>query len=182
MTILARHHLADVLHERGMRLTSQRALLLELIESEAGHLDAHELCKLAQERDPRINLSTVYRTVALLRDLGLIEEVHLAEDHHHYEAGGPAGHQHLICLGCGRVVEFTSLLVERLARSVGKAHGFEIAGARIDLTGYCPDCQAARAKQEAADRAALAEGTGPDAPAEQQAGYSAQEEQDGGAA
>jgi Fur family ferric uptake transcriptional regulator len=140
----AYNHLADALHRQGMRLTSQRALLLELIESASGHLDAHELWRLAQERDPQINLSTVYRTVALLRDLGLVEEVHLAEDHHHYEAGDLAGHQHLICLGCGQVVEFVSPLVQQLADSIGTAHGFEVTGVSADLTGYCPACRASR--------------------------------------
>ena len=139
-----RSELKSALRGQGMRLTSQRALLLDLIETHQGHLDTHELWRLAQQRDANISLATTYRTVALFRDLGLIDEVHLAEDHHHYEARSASEHQHLICLGCGRIVEFTHPLVKKLITAVGSAHGFRIAGVTVDLTGYCPDCQQQR--------------------------------------
>lgn len=142
-----RGRLADLLHQQGMRLTDQRALLLDLIETQSGHLDAREIYRLARQRDPHINLSTVYRTVGLLRDLGLVDEVHLAEDHHHYEAGSHGGHQHLICLDCGQIIEFTSPLVARLVLDAARARGFEVTGVRVDLTGYCPACRARRLAQ-----------------------------------
>jgi len=73
------------LNVAGMRVTNQRALLLELIRQGKGHLDADELYRRAREKQPRLSLSTVYRTLQLLKKLGLVEELHFDENHHHYE-------------------------------------------------------------------------------------------------
>jgi Fe2+ or Zn2+ uptake regulation protein len=132
------------LNSAGRRITGKRALLLEIIERQEGHLDAQELYELARQRDPRLSLSTVYRTLNLLRDLGLVDELHLGEEHHHYEIRRRTAHHHLICLGCGDVVEFSSPLVAQLRDAVGRAHDFQIEEAQIDMMGYCPRCRAAR--------------------------------------
>ncbi len=133
--------LRDTLRGSGRRLTDQRQLLLELLQEHGGHLDAHELYRLAQERDPRLNLSTVYRTLSLLRDLGLVDEQHLGEDHHHYELKAPATHYHLVCRNCGSVIEFTSPLIEQLKEAVGRELGYTIADAQVDLLGTCANCR-----------------------------------------
>jgi Fe2+ or Zn2+ uptake regulation protein len=130
-----------LLSSAGRRVTSQRTLLLELIRQAEGHLDAPELYRLAREKDPNISLSTIYRTLAMLKELGLVDELHLAEEHHHYEAKPSAEHFHLICLGCGKVLEFESPLTDRLKRELTRRHGFAITNTSIDLTGYCPECQ-----------------------------------------
>lgn len=134
--------LRETLRGSGRRLTDQRQLLLELLQEHGGHLDAHELYRLAQERDPRLNLSTVYRTLGLLRDLGLVDEQHLGEDHHHYELKAPATHYHLVCRTCGSVVEFTSPLIEQLKDAVGRELDYTIADAQVDLLGTCAACRA----------------------------------------
>ncbi len=135
--------LRDTLRGSGRRLTDQRQLLLELLQEHGSHLDARELYRLAQERDPRLNLSTVYRTLGLLRDLDLVDEQHLGEDHHHYELKAPATHYHLICQNCGSVVEFTSPLIEQLKEAVGREMDYTIADAQVDLLGTCANCRAA---------------------------------------
>lgn len=137
----AQPRLRSTLHEAGKRLTGQRQLLLEVLQEHGGHLDAQELCRLAQARDPRLNLSTVYRTVALLRDLGLVDELYLGEDHHHYEIKTPATHYHLVCSECGAVVEFASPLIDQLKADVGRQHDFEIHEANVDLLGVCASCR-----------------------------------------
>jgi Fe2+ or Zn2+ uptake regulation protein len=134
------------LHKSGRRLTGQRKLLLGLIEQQTGHLDAHELHRLAQEQDPEISLATVYRTLAVLRDLGLVDELHLGEEHHHYELKRQATHHHLVCAGCSQVVEFRSALAEKLQRAIAREHDFEITEARVDLVGYCAACRAGKAE------------------------------------
>ncbi len=139
--------LRNTLHGAGRRLTGQRQLLLELLQEHGGHLDARELYQLANERDPHINLSTVYRTLGLLRDLGLVDEQHLGEDHHHYELRTPSTHYHLVCRTCGAVVEFTSPLIDELKASVGREHSYAIADAQVDLLGACAACRAASAEQ-----------------------------------
>jgi Fur family transcriptional regulator, ferric uptake regulator len=134
-------NLETTLHATQHRVTGQRRLLLEIIRAQGEHLDAEELYRLARRQYPRLNRSTVYRTVRLLRDLGLIDEVHLGEDHHHYEIKAPAHHHHLICLGCGQVLEFSNPLAEELAAAVAREHDFEIREIQIDITGYCADCR-----------------------------------------
>lgn len=133
-----------ILAAAGRRTTAQRALILEVLRNSSGHLDADQVYRLARERDPHVSLSTVYRTLSLLRELGQVEELHLAEEHHHYEAKGEGEHYHLICLGCGRVVEFQSPLTSALRAEQEASSRFVITGVHIDLTGYCADCQAAR--------------------------------------
>ncbi len=135
--------LRSALRATGRRLTGQRQLLLEVIQEHGGHLDAHELYRLASQRDPRLNLSTVYRNVALLRDLGLVDELHLGEDHHHYELKTPATHYHLICSGCGQVIEFTSPLIEQLKTEIAQRYDYEVVAASVDLTGLCATCRRA---------------------------------------
>src|SRR3972149_8306606 len=130
-----------MLSSAGRRATSQRTLLLELIRESQGHLDAPELYRLARERDPRLSLSTVYRTLSMLKEMGFISELHFDEEHHHYEVKPPAEHFHLLCLGCGRVIEFESPLTARLKEELTRRHRFTITSTAIDLAGYCAGCR-----------------------------------------
>jgi Fur family transcriptional regulator, ferric uptake regulator len=133
--------LEATLHATQHRVTGQRRLLLEIIRAHGEHLDAEELYRLARQQQPRLSRSTVYRTMSLLRDLDLVDEVHLGEDHHHYELKAPAHHHHLICRRCGQVMEFSTPLADEFAASVARRHDFEIQEIRIDLTGYCAECR-----------------------------------------
>jgi Fur family ferric uptake transcriptional regulator len=128
------------LNMAGTRFTSQRALILEIIRQGEGHLDADEIYRRARQKQPRLSLSTVYRTVQALKKLGLIEELLFDESHHHYEAKPPTKHHHLVCLGCGRVIEFEYPL-SRIKRNVAGGEDFEIVDADIRMTGYCPRCR-----------------------------------------
>ena len=123
----------------GARTTNQRALILEIIRQ--GHLDADEIYRRAREKQPRLNLSTVYRTMRMLKELGLVEELHFDEAHHHYEMKRHAEHHHLVCLGCGKVVEFNCLLSPKMKENIGRKKGFEVTGAEVRMTGYCSECR-----------------------------------------
>jgi len=125
----------------GKRTTHQRRALLSLILKAAGHLDADELYRRAREQEPSISLSTVYRNLTLFKKLGLVEERHFGEEHHHYEAKGVRQHDHLVCLGCGQVVEFASPLVEELKREVEMKNRFRVADAEVRVIGYCARCR-----------------------------------------
>jgi Fur family ferric uptake transcriptional regulator len=130
----------EVIKLKVQRNTSQRRLLLDLLNQSEGHLDADELFRLAKEREPRISLSTVYRNLSLFKELGLIQERHLADEHHHYEVKGKREHYHLVCLNCGKVVEFQSPLAKRMKEDISKRTGFEILDGDIRLNGYCERC------------------------------------------
>ncbi len=158
----------DSLRERGVRLTRQRRILLELIDKSGRHLDAESLYLLAKEKDPKLNRVTVYRTLKLLKQGGLVDELdlmHYGGDQHYYETRLKQEHAHVICLGCGKVEEFFGEPLQKLRRQVESHFGFQIVLARTEIGGYCSHCQALRAKelQEAA-LAASAHGPAPAAP------------------
>src|SRR6267143_1718708 len=97
------------LREKGVRLTRQRELLLELIDKSGEHLGAERLFQLAKEKDPKLNRVTVYRTLKLLKQGGLVDELdlmHYGGDQHYYETRMKQEHAHVICLRCGKVEEF----------------------------------------------------------------------------
>ena len=124
----------------GIRVTNQRALVLEIIRQGQGHLDADEIYRRARDKQPRLSLSTVYRALQIFKKLGLIEEVHFDETHHHYEVKPSSKHHHLLCLGCGRVIEFQSSLSHYMKRNVAEAKDFEITDTEVRITGYCSEC------------------------------------------
>lgn len=130
----------EELNTAGVRVTNQRTLLFEIIRRGRGHLDADEVYQQARQKYPRLSLSTVYRTLQLFKKLGLVEELHLDETHHHYEVKPSTEHHHLVCLGCGRVIEFRYPLSRHVKRNVPEAKDFEIAGTEIRMTGYCSRC------------------------------------------
>ena len=132
------------LNTAGVRVTNQRALIMEIIRQGEGHLDADEIYRRAREKEPRLSLSTVYRTLQMFKKLGLVEELHFDETHHHYEVSLSTEHHHLVCLGCGKVIEFNRPLTRYVERNVAEAKDFEIVDAEISLTGYCPRCRQGR--------------------------------------
>ncbi len=130
---------------KGQRVTSQRRLLLDLLRHSEGHLDADELYRLAKEKEPRLSLSTVYRSLHLFKELGLVEERRFTDEHHHYEAKGKTEHHHLICLGCGKVIEFEHHLTAKMKDDVSRQSGFEIIDTEVYMEGYCESCRRGRA-------------------------------------
>jgi Fur family ferric uptake transcriptional regulator len=129
------------LRKSGKRVTSQRALILDIIQEGKGHLDADEIYRRARAIKPRISLSTVYRTLKAFKEPGLIEELHFDDTHHHYEMKPARKHHHLVCLGCGKVIEFQYPLARYLKKSVPEVKDIEIVDAELRLTGYCPQCR-----------------------------------------
>src|ERR1700760_2852734 len=140
----------DGLPQRGVRLTRQRKILLDLIDKTGEHLDAERLFHLAQEQDPKLNRATVYRTLKLLKEGGLVDELdlmHQAGEQHFYETRRKQEHAHVICLGCGKVEEFFGEPLQRLRRQIEAHFGFQIVLARTEVGGYCPNCQTMRARE-----------------------------------
>src|SRR5882672_10673047 len=146
------------LKDKGVRLTRQRQILLELIDRSGQHLDAENLFQMAKEKDPKLNRVTVYRTLKLLKEGGLVDELdlmHQAGEQHFYETRRKQEHAHVICLSCGKVEEFFGEPLQRLRRQIETHFGFEIVLARTEVGGYCSHCQALRAR-ELEEAAALA--------------------------
>jgi len=126
---------------QGHPLTTQRRLLLELIRDAEGHLDAKELYRRAIARDQSIGPATVYRSLNLFKELGLVDEVRLGKVRCYYEIKQLPGHQHLVCQGCGKVIEFQNPYFQKLIKAVQREHRFNITKAELYLEGYCPECE-----------------------------------------
>jgi Fur family transcriptional regulator, ferric uptake regulator len=145
------------LRRRGIRLTRQRQVLLDLIDSSGEHLDAESLYELARERDAKINRVTVYRTLRMLKESGLVDELdlmHYVGGQHYYETSLKQEHAHIICLRCGKVEEFFGEPLQKLRRQIESHFGFQIVLARTEVGGYCAHCQTLRAQEFAAAAAA----------------------------
>ena len=147
---MAQDSIKESLKKRGVRLTRQRKILLDLIDESAQHLDAERLYHLARERDPKLNRVTVYRTLKLLKESGLVDELdlmHYGGGQHYYETRLKQAHAHVICLGCGKVEEFYGEPLRNLRRQVESTLGYEVVLARTEIGGYCPHCQTRRARE-----------------------------------
>jgi len=148
------------LKERGVRLTRQRQILLELIDKTGEHLDAERLYQLAKEKDPKLNRVTVYRTIKMLKAGGLVDELdlmHYGGDQHYYETRLKQEHAHVICLRCGKVEEFFGEPLQRLRKQIESHFGFQVLLARTEVGGYCSHCQTLRAREVEELRALPAE-------------------------
>jgi Fur family ferric uptake transcriptional regulator len=126
---------------QGHPLTSQRRLLLELLRDYEGHIDAKELYRRASAKDESISPATVYRTLNLFKELGLIDEIRLGRVRCYYEIKQSQGHQHLVCKGCGKILEFQSPYFQKLIEEVQLQHGFHVEKAELYLEGRCPGCE-----------------------------------------
>ncbi len=132
------------LANRSIRLTRQRRVVLQVMDTAPRHLDAGEILDRAQKIDPQITRVTVYRTLDLLKHHGLIDELdllHLRGHRHYYESHGPRDHIHVACLRCGKVREFESELYEQLKKQIEQDCGMEIRLARTEVGGYCKNCR-----------------------------------------
>lgn len=138
-----------ILSRSGQRVTAQRTLLLDILRERGQHVDADELYRQARLKYPQLSLSTVYRNLQLFKKLGLVDEHHFAEEHHHYEVKSLGEHHHLLCLGCGRIVEFDCPLSQQLKQDISQKHDFEVSGVEVRMVGLCPSC---RGKQESRQR------------------------------
>ena len=142
----ASRSMQEILAERGIRMTSKRKAILEILEHADQHLDASGVLEAAQQR-LKIDRATVYRTLDLLKRQGLIDELdlmHMRGEMHYYEARtGDRDHFHFVCFGCGRVQEVEAPLYAALKQQVALDRGVRIEVARLEMGGYCAQCHAA---------------------------------------
>lgn len=132
------------LKQRGVRLTRQRQILLDLIDKSGQHLDAESLYLMARQQDPKLNRVTVYRTLKMLKAGGLVDELdlmHYSGDQHYYETKMKREHAHIICLRCGKIEEYFGEPLQQLRKQVADTFGFQIKLTRTEIGGYCANCQ-----------------------------------------
>jgi Fur family ferric uptake transcriptional regulator len=130
----------ETLRKRGYRLTPQRHMILSVIQEADGHLNIDQILERVQERNPYVSLSTVYRTLELLRELGLVRENHLPGEQPHYETAESAAHHHLVCRRCRTVIHLEDTLLGNLHEQLQQQYTFH--GLTLDLVaaGFCDAC------------------------------------------
>jgi Fur family ferric uptake transcriptional regulator len=121
--------------ERGMRMTGQRRVIARVLSEAEDHPDVEELHRRAHARDNRISLSTVYRTVRLLEDKGILERHDFGAGRARYEPASHEHHDHLINMKTGEVIEFKNEQIELLQEAVARELGFRLIGHRLELFG-----------------------------------------------
>ena len=139
-----RKDLAELAREHGFRLTSQRKLIFTILESAPTHLNVKEILEQARRVDPGIDPVTIYRNLAVLKKLGVVDELdllHLRGDQHYYEARQERAHSHVACVQCGKVMEFSSPAMDKIASEIRDELGFQIAFMRVEVGGMCSDCR-----------------------------------------
>jgi Fur family ferric uptake transcriptional regulator len=123
------------------RNTKQRQLILETIQQADEHLDAEQIYERVRQMSPGISLSTVYRNLQLFTKAGLLREHQFDVMRRHYEIATCSRHHHLMCIGCGRILEFSCPSSDGLQTRITKERGFRVTDAEVRLVGYCPECQ-----------------------------------------
>ncbi len=126
----------DRCKEQGRRITGQRKVIAEVIAAARDHPDVAELYRRAAKIDPRISLSTVYRTLNMFAENGLVEQHSFAGGRSRIERAAPIHHDHLIDTDTGAVIEFRSEEIERLQTEIARKLGYELTGHRLELYGH----------------------------------------------
>ena len=121
--------------DKGLRMTEQRRVIARVLSDASDHPDAEELYRRAAASDPHISIATVYRTVKLFEDAGILERHDFRNGRARYEEVPDAHHDHLIDVQSGRVIEFRNDEIERLQRRVAEELGFELVDHRLELYG-----------------------------------------------
>jgi Fur family ferric uptake transcriptional regulator len=142
-TVQTTGKLRQAMAERGIRMTRQRRVILQVMDDAEQHLDVDQILDRARKIDSGVHLVTVYRTIDLLKKQGLIDELdllHLRGDRHYYETHGPRDHIHVACLRCGKVREFESRLYEQLKEQIARDFNMKVTVSRTEVGGYCAEC------------------------------------------
>lgn len=133
--------LQQTLKTQGLRMTPQRQLILDAIASLHGHISADVVHQRVVERFPNVNISTVYRTLELLEDLGLVTHTHFDDGIAQYHLAEEGKHLHLACRRCGSAMELDLAIFGPLAGQLRDTYGFEPDLAHFAIVGLCQSCQ-----------------------------------------
>ena len=132
--------LARYLEERGLKHTRQRDAILEVFLSTSGHTTSEEIYQRVKAEYPKIGHTTVYRTMKILVEAGLAQERHFDESGVRYEVEHEH-HDHLVCIRCGKIIEFDCQLIEKTQEEVADRYRFRVLRHRHELYGHCEQCQ-----------------------------------------
>ncbi|TGM04946.1 transcriptional repressor [Leptospira jelokensis] len=128
----------EYLKEKGLKITNQRLLVAQKIFSSHNHFTAEGLLDELKDNKDRISKATIYRILAIMVEAGLLEEHDFGKDYKYYEhIIGHEHHDHIICMQCGRIVEFIDERIEELQNKAARENGFTITGHSLNIFGNC---------------------------------------------
>ncbi|ADG94097.1 ferric uptake regulator, Fur family [Arcobacter nitrofigilis DSM 7299] len=135
--------LKKIVKQKGLKYTEQREIVLEVLLNAKGHLTAEEIYNEVKNANPdsNIGIATVYRSLSFLEEVHLITSITFGTDGKKYESNTKNHHDHLICVSCGKIVEFMDEEIEKRQTKVAKENGFVITNHVMQLLGKCSDCQ-----------------------------------------
>jgi Fur family transcriptional regulator, ferric uptake regulator len=131
----------ESLQKKGYRLTPQRIMVVDALHSVETHISAEEIFNKLKEKYPYANISTVYRTLELLKELGLVAEIEIGDGVARYHTREHSKHHHLICNKCGRAIELPEADLQPLADSLLTKHKFKADVRHLAIFGLCLKCQ-----------------------------------------
>jgi Fur family ferric uptake transcriptional regulator len=138
----------DTLRASGYRVTPQRQLILEAV-TRLEHATPEEIYAEVKQTAVGLNLSTVYRTLELLEQIGLVTHTHLGHGAHRYHLAADAQHVHLVCRACGAIIQLEPTAVGPLVRALDANYGFETDVGHLTVFGTCSNCRSPGAPAEA---------------------------------
>ena len=131
----------EVLQEKGHRLTPQRMLVIEALHNADGHISAEEIYGQLHSRYPYANISTVYRTLELLKELNLVTETNFGEGRVRYHVAEKGHHHHLVCHSCGKILDLKESALNPLKDALLNDYGFDADLRHLAISGKCSDCR-----------------------------------------
>jgi Fur family ferric uptake transcriptional regulator len=129
------------LSELGYRLTPQRLMVVKAVEEADSHISAEEIYLQIRARYPHMNISTVYRTLELLSELGLVTETDMGDGRVRYHSIGKGHHHHLVCQKCGEIIDVEESMLSPLRDEIGQRYGFEVNMKHLAFFGLCSKCR-----------------------------------------
>ncbi|HEY9078683.1 Fur family transcriptional regulator [Magnetovibrio sp.] len=125
----------ELCQEQGMKMTGQRRVIARVLSAATDHPDVEELHRRAVADDPNISIATVYRTVRLFEESGILERLDFGDGRARYEEAGGDHHDHLIDINSSRVIEFHNAAIEALQEKIAAEHGYRLVGHKLELYG-----------------------------------------------
>ncbi|SNX54906.1 Fur family transcriptional regulator [Thermoanaerobacterium sp. RBIITD] len=129
-----------VLKEKGLKVTPQRLAIINMLRNTKEHPSAETIYKKLSSDFPTMSLATVYKTLEMLKNIGLVQELNVGEGSFRYDANTDS-HPHLICYGCNRVDDLDESVLKDVIKEVSKHTDYLLTEQKLYFYGYCPDCK-----------------------------------------
>jgi Fur family ferric uptake transcriptional regulator len=128
------------LSQKGYRMTPQRMMILEAIEGASGHISAEDIYQDIRKRYPGLNISTVYRTLELLKEMGMVTETDMGDGRVRFHSAGHEHHHHLVCSRCGKVIDLDESMMSPLTDMLAEKYNFRADLKHLAIFGHCKSC------------------------------------------